>query len=117
MSHHRSARHSRQLEKNFAEIGSALPRVAVTVDLLSTGYDAPDVKNIVFVRPIRSSILYKQMKGRGTDFVKASISATLLSLTILVPRLWKIQNSTGIRLTFRKAQNRLSKKLPKEIRV
>ena len=62
----RSARHSRQLEKNFAEIGSALPRVAVTVDLLSTGYDAPDVKNIVFVRPIRSSILYKQMKGRGT---------------------------------------------------
>src|SRR5262249_4997705 len=28
--------------------------------------DAPDVKNIVFVRPLRSAILYKQMKGRGT---------------------------------------------------
>jgi type I restriction enzyme R subunit len=40
--------------------------VAVTVDLLSTGFDAPDVKVIVFARPIRSSILYKQMKGRGT---------------------------------------------------
>ena len=25
-----------------------------------------DVRNIVFVRPLRSAILYKQMKGRGT---------------------------------------------------
>jgi type I restriction enzyme R subunit len=62
----RSARHSRELEKNFAVIGRAKPRVVVTVDLLTTGFDAPDVKNIVFVRPIKSGILYKQMKGRGT---------------------------------------------------
>ena len=40
--------------------------MAVTVDLLTTGFDAPDVRNIVFVRPLRSAILYKQMKGRGT---------------------------------------------------
>ena len=38
----------------------------MTVDLLSTGFDAPDVKNIAFVRPLKSAILYKQMKGRGT---------------------------------------------------
>lgn len=62
----RSERNSRQLEKNFAEVGRSKPRIAVTVDLLSTGYDALDVKNIVFARPIKSSILYKQMKGRGT---------------------------------------------------
>lgn len=62
----RSERNSHQLERNFAEVGRARPRVAVTVDLLSTGFDAPDVKNIVFVRPLRSAILYKQMKGRGT---------------------------------------------------
>jgi type I restriction enzyme R subunit len=62
----RSERNSRQLERNFAEVGKAKPRVAVTVDLLTTGFDAPDVKNIVFARPLRSSILYKQMKGRGT---------------------------------------------------
>ena len=62
----RSERNSHQLERNFAEVGQAKPRVAVTVDLLTTGFDAPDVKNIVFARPIRSSILYKQMKGRGT---------------------------------------------------
>lgn len=62
----RSERNSKQLESNFQEIGRARPRVAVTVDLLTTGFDAPDVKNIVFARPLRSAILYKQMKGRGT---------------------------------------------------
>ena len=62
----RSERNSHQLEKNFGEVGRAKPRVAVTVDLLTTGFDAPDVKAVVFARPIRSAILYKQMKGRGT---------------------------------------------------
>jgi type I restriction enzyme, R subunit len=62
----RAERNSHQLERNFARVGSDKPRIAVTVDLLTTGYDAPDVKNIVFVRPLRSAILYKQMKGRGT---------------------------------------------------
>lgn len=62
----RSERNSHQLERNFAIVGPSKPRIAVTVDLLSTGFDAPDVKNIVFARPLRSSILYKQMKGRGT---------------------------------------------------
>ncbi|MHB1186600.1 DEAD/DEAH box helicase family protein [Thiobacillus sp.] len=62
----RAERNSHQLERNFAVVGASNPRVAVTVDLLTTGFDAPDVKNIVFVRPLRSAILYKQMKGRGT---------------------------------------------------
>lgn len=62
----RAERNSHQLERNFAIVGPSYPRVAVTVDLLTTGFDAPDVRNIVFVRPLRSAILYKQMKGRGT---------------------------------------------------
>ena len=62
----RAERNSHQLERNFAIVGPSKPRLAVTVDLLTTGYDAPDVRNIVFVRPLRSAILYKQMKGRGT---------------------------------------------------
>lgn len=62
----RSERNSHQLERNFAVVGPSKPRVAITVDLLTTGFDAPDVRNIVFVRPLRSAILYKQMKGRGT---------------------------------------------------
>ena len=62
----RGERNSHQLERNFAVVGPSKPRIAVTVDLLTTGFDAPDVKNVVFVRPLRSAILYKQMKGRGT---------------------------------------------------
>jgi len=62
----RSERNSHQLERNFGVVGASNPRVAVTVDLLTTGFDAPGVKNLVFVRPLGRAILYKQMKGRGT---------------------------------------------------
>ncbi|MBN1654575.1 MAG: DEAD/DEAH box helicase family protein [Deltaproteobacteria bacterium] len=42
------------------------PGVAVTVDLLSTGVDIPDLEFIVFLRPVKSRILFEQMLGRGT---------------------------------------------------
>jgi type I restriction enzyme R subunit len=44
----------------------ATPKIAVTVDLLSTGVDVPRVSNIVFLRRIKSRILYEQMLGRAT---------------------------------------------------
>lgn len=43
-----------------------LPNVAVTVDLLTTGIDVPEVTNLVFLRRVRSRILYEQMLGRAT---------------------------------------------------
>ncbi len=43
-----------------------LPKIAVTVDLLTTGIDVPAITNIVFLRRVRSRILYEQMLGRGT---------------------------------------------------
>lgn len=43
-----------------------LPRVAVTVDLLTTGIDVPQICNLVFLRRVRSRILYEQMLGRAT---------------------------------------------------
>lgn len=42
------------------------PNIAVTVDLLTTGVDVPEICNLVFMRPIRSRILYEQMLGRAT---------------------------------------------------
>jgi type I restriction enzyme, R subunit len=42
------------------------PGIAVTVDLLSTGVDIPDLEFIVFLRPVKSRILFHQMLGRGT---------------------------------------------------
>lgn len=44
----------------------ALPKVAVTVDLLTTGVDIPSIVNLVFVRRVNSRILYEQMLGRAT---------------------------------------------------
>lgn len=43
-----------------------VPSVAVTVDLLTTGIDVPRVTNLVFLRRVRSRILYDQMLGRAT---------------------------------------------------
>lgn len=42
------------------------PGIVVTVDLLSTGVDIPDLEFIVFLRPVKSRILFEQMLGRGT---------------------------------------------------
>ena len=42
------------------------PTIAITVDLLSTGIDVPPICNIVFLRRVRSRILFEQMLGRGT---------------------------------------------------
>ena len=42
------------------------PTVAVSVDLLTTGVDIPKVFNIVFLRRVKSRILYDQMLGRAT---------------------------------------------------
>ncbi len=42
------------------------PNIVVTVDLLTTGIDVPAITNLVFLRRIRSRILYEQMLGRAT---------------------------------------------------
>jgi len=43
-----------------------MPNVVVTVDLLTTGIDVPKITNLVFLRRVRSRILYEQMMGRAT---------------------------------------------------
>lgn len=43
-----------------------LPSIVVTVDLLTTGIDVPEIVNLVFVRKVSSRILYEQMVGRAT---------------------------------------------------
>lgn len=42
------------------------PTIAVTVDLLTTGIDVPSICNLVFLRKVKSRILYEQMLGRAT---------------------------------------------------
>ncbi|MCX8473019.1 MAG: DEAD/DEAH box helicase family protein [Sediminibacterium sp.] len=68
---------------NFQDNEKILPTILTTSHKLSTGVDAPEVRNIVLLRPIKSMIEFKQIIGRGTrlfdgkdyftiyDFVKA----------------------------------------------
>lgn len=44
----------------------AYPSIAITVDLLTTGIDVPAICHLVFLRRVRSRILYEQMIGRAT---------------------------------------------------
>ena len=76
---------------------AALPNVAVTVDLLSTGIDVPAICNIVLLRRVASRILFDQMLGRATRLCDAigkeyfrvfdavGIFATLQNLTAMQP--------------------------------
>ena len=42
------------------------PSIAVTVDLLTTGIDVPEITNLIFLRRVKSRILFEQMLGRAT---------------------------------------------------
>ncbi len=55
--------------KEFKE--ESMPRVAISVDMLDTGIDAPEVCNLVFAKPVFSGIKFWQMLGRGTRSDKA----------------------------------------------
>ena len=53
------------LAKEFRD-GKRQERIAVSVDMLSTGYNCRDLLNVVLMRPIFSPTEYIQIKGRGT---------------------------------------------------
>ena len=52
---------------NFiSEYKTSKARVCVTVGMMTTGYDCPDILNLALIRPIFSPTDFIQMKGRGT---------------------------------------------------
>ena len=46
------------------------PQIAVSVDMLDTGVDVPEILNLVFFKPVKSKIKFWQMIGRGTRLCK-----------------------------------------------
>lgn len=48
-----------------------LPRIAISVDMLDTGVDVPEVMNLAFMKPVGSQIKFWQMIGRGTRSLEA----------------------------------------------
>ncbi|MCZ8021513.1 MAG: DEAD/DEAH box helicase family protein [Cyclobacteriaceae bacterium] len=51
---------------NKFKVKTKMPQIAVSVDMLDTGIDVPEVCNLVFFKPVRSSVKFWQMIGRGT---------------------------------------------------
>ena len=45
-------------------------RIAVSVDMLDTGIDVPNILNLVFFKPVKSKVKFVQMIGRGTRLCK-----------------------------------------------
>lgn len=52
--------------RDFQDNEKSIPTVLTTSQKLSTGVDAPEIRNIVLLRPVKSMIEFKQIVGRGT---------------------------------------------------
>lgn len=53
------------------------PQIAVSVDMLDTGVDVPEILNLVFFKPVKSKIKFWQTIGRGTRLCKDLFGAGL----------------------------------------
>lgn len=47
-------------------VKNKMPRIAISVNMLDTGIDVPEVVNLVFFKKVRSKVMFWQMIGRGT---------------------------------------------------
>ena len=59
------ATYPQSLLDDFSQKNNA-PHIAISVDMLDTGIDIPEVANLVFFKPVYSKIKFWQMIGRGT---------------------------------------------------
>jgi type I restriction enzyme R subunit len=57
------------------------PQILVSVNMLDTGFDCPEVRNLVMARFTHSSILYQQMRGRGTRLSPGKSRFTMFDFT------------------------------------
>jgi type I restriction enzyme R subunit len=60
-----STEYAQSLIENFS-IKDRAPHIAISVDMLDTGIDVPEVVNLVFFKLVRSKTKFWQMVGRGT---------------------------------------------------
>jgi type I restriction enzyme R subunit len=56
---------------------SYYPRIAVTVDMISTGTDIRPLECLLFMRDVKSRVYFEQMKGRGTRVVSPTDLASV----------------------------------------
>ncbi|MDF2612348.1 MAG: helicase, type site-specific restriction-modification system restriction subunit [Clostridia bacterium] len=61
-----------------------LPQIAVSVDMLDTGIDIPEILNLVFFKKVRSKSKFWQMIGRGTRLCKELLGAGMDKESFLI---------------------------------
>ncbi|WP_155807870.1 helicase-related protein [Segatella albensis] len=81
-------KHHDKIIRDF-KMPEKLPQIAVSVDMLDTGIDVPEVLNLVFFKVVKSKIKFEQMIGRGTRLCltysgKERIKSCSISLTGVV---------------------------------
>lgn len=62
---HNKVEYAQDLIEDFC-FPKKMPAIAISVDMMDTGIDAPDCVNLVFFKPVRSKAKFNQMIGRGT---------------------------------------------------
>lgn len=65
------------------------PRIAISVDMLDTGVDVPEIVNLVFAKPVYSKVKYLQMIGRGTRLCKDLLGKGVDKKQFIVFDHWK----------------------------
>lgn len=74
---------------------SYYPRIAVTVDMIATGTDVKPLEVLLFMRDVRSSNYFEQMKGRGTRTI-INDSLQLVSKTAIEKTHFVIVDAVGV---------------------
>lgn len=59
-------KYAQSLIDSFSKKNLTDPQIAISVDMLDTGIDVPEVVNLVFFKAVRSKVKFMQMIGRGT---------------------------------------------------
>jgi len=72
---------ARSLLSRFKDPESPTPVVATSVDILTTGVDVPKARNVVFLRPIGSQVVFKQILGRGSRLAPDKLSFNIIDYT------------------------------------
>lgn len=69
-----ATKYPQSLIDDFSKRDLPEPQIAISVDMLDTGIDVPEVVNLVFFKAVRSKVKFMQMIGRGTRLCKELFS-------------------------------------------
>jgi type I restriction enzyme R subunit len=67
--------------RDFQDNEKNIPTILTTSQKLSTGVDAPEIRNIVLLRPVNSMVEFKQIVGRGTRLYEGKDYFTIYDFT------------------------------------